>query len=861
MNSKSLLNSVAAAVCVVVVNSPAAAAETRTRYEIPSQDLGTALRRVGQIAGVEIMFTPSDVAGLIAPQLDGEFTLNEALDRLLAGTDLTAQVSAGTVIIRGRAQPAGVPAGEIATPEIVVTGTHIRGALPSAPVQTFTRSKIEGQGFTDLGQFARSIPQNFNGGQNPGIAGGGDQGTGNENASSSSALNLRGLGPAATLTLLDGHRLAYDTIDQGVDLSQIPVEAIDRIEIVPDGSSAMYGSDAVGGVANVILRRDYDGLLASAHLAGSTEGGDTQQNYDLLTGARWRSGGAMFAAAYSSVSAVTAGQRVYTSQLDPSSTLLPRQRQVSFVAAGHQKLTDDLSLTFDAQFNKRSSQTSSPTTTVRDVRVDGLISKPRVTSATANAALRWDMGGSWTVSASGTYGFSNNHVFSRRFSAGSESFRSFLHYNNSVASAEVDAEGALFRLSGGDARLALGAGYRHAGLDVLTRRVSGGTSTTLSDFDSGRDVYFGYGELSLPVVGAANALPVVHKLQFDIAGRYEDYPGNAQLLTPKLGVVYQPTESITVRASWGKSFKTQTLYQQYQTRQGVLLPAAIFQSPPSALPVLLLAGGNADLKPERATTWSAGITVEPRGIDGLKIEATYFDIRYKDRVVSPVTTILGAFADPIFAPYVTISPPAAEVSSAVDQLPQGLSNQSGGPFDPAAVGAIIDTSLQNAARQHIKGVDLAVHYRIDFAPEDSLSLDGSASYLHSDQQLSAGQPRLPLAGTIFNPPHWRSHLGASWQHANVTLSAFGNIIGETLDNRYPERRHVGAFTTVDLVAQIRSRAASGVFAGTELTVSIANLFDEQPASIRNTIDTDPPYDSTNSSVAGRVIGLTASKSF
>src|SRR5690606_30755313 len=116
-----------------------------------------------------------------------------------------------------------------------------------------------------------SIPQNFNGGQNPGVAGGGNQGVGNENASSSSALNLRGLGPAATLTLLNGHRLAYDTVGQGVDISQIPLNAIDRIEIVPDGSSALYGSDAVGGVANVILRRDYDDLYASARLGGSMD--------------------------------------------------------------------------------------------------------------------------------------------------------------------------------------------------------------------------------------------------------------------------------------------------------------------------------------------------------------------------------------------------------------------------------------------------------------------------------------------------------------------------------------------------------------------------------------------------------------
>src|SRR3546814_3459435 len=97
-----------------------------------------------------------------------------------------------------------------------------------------------------------------------------------------SALNLRGLGPDATLTLFNGHRVAYDAIGQGVDISAVPLAAVDRIEVLTDGSSALYGSDAVGGVANVILRRDYDGAVASARVGGATDGGDFEQQYNLV---------------------------------------------------------------------------------------------------------------------------------------------------------------------------------------------------------------------------------------------------------------------------------------------------------------------------------------------------------------------------------------------------------------------------------------------------------------------------------------------------------------------------------------------------------------------------------------------------
>src|SRR3546814_1212331 len=90
-----------------------------------------------------------------------------------------------------------------------------------------------------------------------------------ENLASTSTLNLRGLGPDATLTLINGHRIAYDGAFQGVDISAIPLAALDRLEIVADGASALYGSDAVGGVANIILRRDFDGIWSSARISGT----------------------------------------------------------------------------------------------------------------------------------------------------------------------------------------------------------------------------------------------------------------------------------------------------------------------------------------------------------------------------------------------------------------------------------------------------------------------------------------------------------------------------------------------------------------------------------------------------------------
>src|SRR3546814_3698314 len=89
-----------------------------------------------------------------------------------------------------------------------------------------TRLEAERSGRTDLGKMIRDLPQNFAGGQNPTIAGGGQGGF--TNVSGSSTLNLRGLGPDASLTLINGHRVAFDAVLQGIDISAIPLEEIGR---------------------------------------------------------------------------------------------------------------------------------------------------------------------------------------------------------------------------------------------------------------------------------------------------------------------------------------------------------------------------------------------------------------------------------------------------------------------------------------------------------------------------------------------------------------------------------------------------------------------------------------------------------
>src|SRR3546814_1242037 len=87
----------------------------------------------------------------------------------------------------------------------------------------------------------------------------------------------------------------------------IPVAAVERIEIIPDGASAIYGADAVAGVVNILLKRDFEGVAAMARLGASTEGGNVQQQYGILGGKTWSSGNLLAAYDYSRSSEILAG--------------------------------------------------------------------------------------------------------------------------------------------------------------------------------------------------------------------------------------------------------------------------------------------------------------------------------------------------------------------------------------------------------------------------------------------------------------------------------------------------------------------------------------------------------------------------
>lgn len=160
--------------------------------------------------------------------------------------------------------------GAIEVEEIVVTGSYLRGSPLDAPspVQTVDRSSIEVQGAVQIWDVIKNLEINSGSIANEGSdAGNATQG----NLSGTANINLRNLGENSTLTLVNGKRqvsAATSTPSGGefVDINTLPLVMVERIEVLTDGGSALYGSDAVAGVVNIIMRTDFEGLEISADI-------------------------------------------------------------------------------------------------------------------------------------------------------------------------------------------------------------------------------------------------------------------------------------------------------------------------------------------------------------------------------------------------------------------------------------------------------------------------------------------------------------------------------------------------------------------------------------------------------------------
>ncbi|MEO7385481.1 MAG: TonB-dependent receptor plug domain-containing protein, partial [Gammaproteobacteria bacterium] len=166
--------------------------------------------------------------------------------------------------------------------EIVVTGSRItnRDYDSISPIATVSSEVIQATGRTNIEQVLNTLPQVV-----PGLSA-----TSNNPADGTATVDLRGIGPTRTLVLINGRRVNPSTNEGVVDLNNIPTRLVERVEVVTGGASAVYGSDALAGVVNFILKDDYEGIELGYQTGISDESDGYENQVDLLLGGNFADG-------------------------------------------------------------------------------------------------------------------------------------------------------------------------------------------------------------------------------------------------------------------------------------------------------------------------------------------------------------------------------------------------------------------------------------------------------------------------------------------------------------------------------------------------------------------------------------------
>jgi len=788
---------------------------------------------VGFIPGVllrMITFVPPVLAPMMANAADVRI---DSADAPSSKQESSVQADAKDKdVIRDETKKHGVKSGDTESPleGIVVTGTYIRGVAPASPVIIITSADIENSGASTAGEVLRELPESFAGGQQSTI---GQHGQGpSQNLSNfnySDSANLRGFGSDSTLVLINGHRVPITGIQNSVDISAIPLPAIDRVEVVTDGASALYGSDAVGGVVNFILKKDYAGAESLAEFGIPTDDGGFTQRYGQLVGTTWEGGSALISYQYRDQQGLYGDQRDWYAGPDPMSLLGSIHQNSAFFDAS-QQVNSDLSVFAQGLYNRT---TSFGATTLLSGPTDLATTVGYTYNATVGANLI--LLNNWKVDFTGTTGADRFDHFDRE---------PCCHYmveiepTNRLSMGEVLGDGPVFSLPSGDVRAAFGGGYR-------TERL---VSEASDSANASRHIEYGFGEVTLPLIGAQTARAGAQELILTFAGRYEDYSDFGTHFSPQAGLSYEPLQSLRLRGTWNRSFLAPSLYEKYSSYYALLYPV---EAPTGGSTVAIIsAGGNSALQPETANSFTLGVDYQPPEIRTLRMSATYFNIRYSNLIAQPTSNPTTVLIDPAFASLVTPNPSPALQQSVINGA-SVFYNVAGAPYNPALVSAIFDDRYVNISEQWARGVDIRLKISLD-SVSGQFNPFFNGSYLQLRQKLTDTSPELAISGLVYYPPKYKIQGGLNWSRSILGATAIFNYVPRENDNLLAAPGRVGSWATLDLQGSYSIVRSQSIFSGISLRLSVLNVLDKRPAYLAQ----DPlGYDATQASPLGRLVKI------
>lgn len=264
----------------------------RVVFDIAPQNLASALIDFSRQADLQVMSAGPPLKDRQAPGVHGSYAIGKALDLLLTGSGLSYKAAGpSTVAVVAAATPAVDPPAEAQAQadetapleKVEVTGSHIKRSEAETVenVQVITAQQIRQSGQETVADFLRTISSTFGNNSNESFA--------NSFAPGAAMIGLRGLSQKDTLVLLNGRRITnyglfLNLSDSFVDLNVLPLTAIDRVEVLKSGGSAIYGSDAIAGVVNIILKQNTAEKTVEGGGRVTTEGGAASYEASALLG-------------------------------------------------------------------------------------------------------------------------------------------------------------------------------------------------------------------------------------------------------------------------------------------------------------------------------------------------------------------------------------------------------------------------------------------------------------------------------------------------------------------------------------------------------------------------------------------------
>lgn len=853
------IGSLLAAGSIAALICPAAACAQPAdsiQLSLPVQALSISLREVSELTGRSVIAPSELVSGRQAPAISGTFTAEGAVRMLLVGSGLSARSVGNSLVIFapdvGIGRPAGAEEPQAAPGEdatIVVTGTNIRGAQPTSPLIVLRRQDIDASGASSVEQLMARVPQNSQGGVNREnfLA----SGAGADPTENGAGLNLRGLGQRATLVLVNGRRLAPSGSGSFVDISLIPLTAVERVEILTDGASAVYGSDAVGGVVNFILRDDFKGLETLVQYGSATEGDGDVLQAGATAGTDWGSGGAMLTYEYRAEDEIRARDRNYT-LFSPDTSLLPRERRHSLFGAVRQEFSSRLRADLTGSFATRD--------TTRTSFFAGS-SFPVETAADANTfsiggTVRYTIGSDWAARLTGGYSRTRSDGEQSQTDVGLVNTRTT---RNSIWDVGLAADGSLFQLPAGPVRVAVGVERRAEGYNEDFN--APGISLKI---DQNRSVIAGFAEIQAPLFSAANRRQGLERLILTAAGRWERYEQFGSTFNPKLGLLWSPLRGLSFRSSYDTSFRAPLLEETAGAYSAIYFPSAlVYIDPAQANGVALALGGsNPEVSPERSRTWTAGAEFAPPGVPGLSLSLNYYSIRFSNRIAlpSPIITVVG---DPAFDSIVTFNPDDDLIRRLIAGAQVALDisgpNFTNGNATPGDVSVIVDGRINNTAVTTTDGLDFNLGYRFS-AGESRFVVNANLNYIFSfTDQLRASSAPIEALDSPYRPLSFRARTQLGWNRGGWSANVFVNYADAYLDDRGNRSLPISSWTTIDLglAYETDSSSAPAWLRGTRIALAVDNLFDRDPPRLLPDpgSTTGLGYDPVNASGRGRFVSL------